>query len=966
MKKKIILLSFLALVISLFASYYLNTIFKQTLIEAEQRKLTSTAYASSTNILSYFKTLEHAITTIGSSQNTILAMEKMSSSFHNISKERTLTKKEIEELIQYSKINFINKLDTTQKNNDSAYLPKELSGLIAQFTYIVNNPFDIGHKQKLTSSTSENLTYNKVHKKYHPLFLREQNNYGFYDMFLIDTKGTIVYSVDKEFDFGTNLNDGIYAKSNLGQVYKKAINLQKQQVIFEDFSPYIASFNKPASFLSFPIFKNNKIIGVLAVQIPIDKINQVMSLNNKRIEFGFGTSGEMYLVGEDKFMRSDSRFISTLNIPKVKKYQTTVGIVKVDTESVRDGLKGNSGSKLIKDYRNTNVFSTYLPLDIFDTKWILLAEIDEKEVVNLQRKNSITVFVVSISIIVFIIFGFIFIIYNYMIKPLEKHNVTLNDDIVKLDHQVLISQSILNEYKKAVDASSIVSKTNLNGKITYTNNQFCTISGYSQQELLGQSHNLIRHPDNQRAFFKELWSTIKSKKIWKGIIKNKRKDGTSYYVNSTIVPILDKNNNILEFMSIRSDVTDLINKEKLISKQTTDTTTGLPNRIKLMELIGQCEDEIKLAIIQVDELQSISDFYGLQYKDKLINKIAKSIQNFIDTENFQLFKIESDKFVILHTGEIPYKDFIEICETINKHFDHNSFSIENDNFDVTITIGIAKNKTNIYANAERALYHAYETHNNMICYDTSSDIQNDFEQNRKWVRKIKDAIHNDRIVVFAQPIVSLSNMHEKKFECLIRMIDTDGTIISPFYFLEIAKHSRLYTTLTKIVIDKSFKYFSTRDASFSINLTIEDIMNENILHYLREKIQEYKVSKKLVLEIVESEGIENFDEITNFIIEMKSYGCQISIDDFGTGYSNFEYLMKLDAQYIKIDGSLIKNIDHDESAQVVVALIVEFAKKLNRKTIAEYVHSKEVLDKVKEMKIDYSQGYFTGEPSLLQ
>ncbi|WP_294967047.1 EAL domain-containing protein, partial [Sulfurimonas sp.] len=497
------------------------------------------------------------------------------------------------------------------------------------------------------------------------------------------------------------------------------------------------------------------------------------------------------------------------------------------------------------------------------------------------------------------------------------------------------------------------------------NDEFCNISGYDFSELVGKSHNLIRHPENHPSLFKDLWKTIKSQKIWKGIIRNRKKDGTDYYVNSTIVPIRDNNNIVKEYMSIRSDVTDLINKEKLILKQTTDIRTGLPNRIKLIEVIELNKDDIKLAIVQINAVQSINDFYGTQYGEKLIIEVAKSLKELIHIKKIQLFKVSSDEFAFLYQGPTSLRDFIDMCKSVETYFDHNSFKIDNDNFDVTITIGIAKGQKNIYVNAEKALHHAHETNQDIVCYDLNTEIMNNFDQNRKWVTKIKKAIQDDRIVVYAQPIVSLCNTREKKYECLVRMIDDDGSVISPYYFLEIAKKSRLYSTFTKIVIEKSFRHFSSNNASFSINLTIQDIINEDILNYIREKIREYDIANQLVFEIVESEGIENFDEVTNFIQEMKSYGCRISIDDFGTGYSNFAYLMKLDADYIKIDGSLIINIDKDESSQLVVELIIDFAKKLNRKTIAEYVHNEAVLKKVKEMKIDYSQGYYTGEPSPL-
>ena len=164
------------------------------------------------------------------------------------------------------------------------------------------------------------------------------------------------------------------------------------------------------------------------------------------------------------------------------------------------------------------------------------------------------------------------------------------------------------------------------------------------------------------------------------------------------------------------------------------------------------------------------------------------------------------------------------------------------------------------------------------------------------------------------------------------------------------------------MIEKSFEAFKDIDVEFSLNITIEDILNEDIKDFLYQMLQQYQIGNRLVLEIVESESIENFVEISNFIKEVKNYGCKIAIDDFGTGYSNFEYLLKLKSDYIKIDGSMIKDIDTNNDAKLVVSTIVDFAKKMNIKTIAEFVENESIEKVIKELGIDYSQGYLHSKP----
>ncbi|MBC8238636.1 MAG: EAL domain-containing protein, partial [Helicobacteraceae bacterium] len=161
-----------------------------------------------------------------------------------------------------------------------------------------------------------------------------------------------------------------------------------------------------------------------------------------------------------------------------------------------------------------------------------------------------------------------------------------------------------------------------------------------------------------------------------------------------------------------------------------------------------------------------------------------------------------------------------------------------------------------------------------------------------------------------------------------------------------------------------FSTFENNNLEFSINLSIEDIMSSEMYNFIIQKLKDSDASNRVTFELLESEAIQDFKKVERFISEAKRHGAQIAIDDFGSGYSNFSYLTKMNADYIKIDGSLIKDIDVDKTSYIVVETIVEFAKKLGIKTIAEYVHSSIVMDKVKELGIDYSQGFYIDKPSI--
>jgi len=236
------------------------------------------------------------------------------------------------------------------------------------------------------------------------------------------------------------------------------------------------------------------------------------------------------------------------------------------------------------------------------------------------------------------------------------------------------------------------------------------------------------------------------------------------------------------------------------------------------------------------------------------------------------------------------------------------------------------------------------------------------KENMQWIQKIKTAILNDKIVPFFQPIVNNQTKEIEKYECLVRLIDEEDKIISPYFFLEIAKHSKLYESITKIMIKKSFQAFSNSNYEFSINLSIEDIIDYSLFGYIKNMLNIYPLANRVCFELLETEKIENYQVIADFVSEVRALGCKVSIDDFGSGYSNFSHLLNLDFDYLKIDASLIKDIHNDKNKQIIVKTIVTFAQELGIKTIGEYVESKEIYDYITSMGITYSQGYYFSEP----
>ena len=546
---------------------------------------------------------------------------------------------------------------------------------------------------------------------------------------------------------------------------------------------------------------------------------------------------------------------------------------------------------------------------------------------------------------------------------LETETGAITDAFQRMVANIREYTVLLERYKHSVDESSIVSRTDLEGRITYVNDEFCRVSGYSRDELIGQKHFLIRHPDTPDSTYAELWATIKANRIWKSTLKNRRKDGSAYYVKATIVPILDESDAVIEYMGIQHDITQIIEQQERILRQATDMITGLPNRVKLEEDLKTVVSP-KFAILNIDNYQIIKDYYGYDVGNQALQEVARILQAFLKNHNVTAYKLASGEFGLLAGDETIDIDFFYlICQHIVQKIEEHTVNILDNSFDFSVSIGVTHDERHLLTYAGLALKHAQDTRKSTILYESTENLIYHYENNLVWTKKIKLALKENRITVFVQPILSANELRVEKYECLVRMIDEDDNIISPFHFLEIAKQSKLYHQITRQVIDVSFAAFSKiDDVQFSINLTVDDLLHRETMEFLIKKITESSLASRLVLEIVESEGIETFVEISDAIHQFKKLGCKIAIDDFGTGYSNFSYLMQLNIDVIKIDGSLIKTIDTDKRSQIISTTIIDFSRQLELSTVAEFVHNESVLDYVRSIGIDYVQGYHLGEP----
>ena len=283
---------------------------------------------------------------------------------------------------------------------------------------------------------------------------------------------------------------------------------------------------------------------------------------------------------------------------------------------------------------------------------------------------------------------------------------------------------------------------------------------------------------------------------------------------------------------------------------------------------------------------------------------------------------------------------------------------------VEVILSFATKKEHIIENAKMGIKKAIAKKVDIVIADgLVQEMKEKAKENIETLIVIKDAIENRRIISYFQPIFNNKTKKVEKYESLVRIRDINGRIVPPDKFLRVAKISRYYKQITRIMTEKIINAIKKLDMEISLNLSEIDIEDRDTVDFILNKLNEnLDVSKKLVIELLEDENINNQAEVKRFIKTIKSMGVKIAIDDFGSGYSNFVRLLEYEPDYIKIDASLIKDIETNPNSYNIVEVIKKFADKQGFKTVAEFVENENILRIVTELGIDYSQGYFVGKP----
>lgn len=533
----------------------------------------------------------------------------------------------------------------------------------------------------------------------------------------------------------------------------------------------------------------------------------------------------------------------------------------------------------------------------------------------------------------------------------------------ELEQEVANSQRRLELLGLAIESSSEgIVITDANNKIIEVNRYFEQATGYRLEEVKGKDPSFLSSGQQDKAFYQTLWSTLLEHGYWNGKITNKRKDGSYLSQWSTINLIKDAHGQIQNYVAVFADLTELQKeKDRYIQALEVDQLTGLPNKNRLQaSLSAQCDHRCSLLVLNINNFSLINSAYGLDFADRLLVEITRQLKGLLSQA--QLYRLNADEFAAHYLTEVD----LEACvKRVRQHFFINQVNLDGLNFHISFTYGGALGCHDLMRQSLLAIKKAkQEGKGRFHLYNTAHD---EVEQSQRldyihWNTLLHRALNEDGLVPYFQGIRNNETGVISHYETLIRM-SLDGTVYGPYQFLNAAKLSGLLPTITRLVIDRSFAFMAQHQCDFAINITEDDLSQQFLCEYLSRKSEQYGISpKRVILEILEGISASGKMNHIHQLSELKAQGYRLAIDDFGTEYSNFERILELEVDCIKIDAKYIKNIDTDKTSYEITRAIVFFAQNAGIPVVAEFVHSESVQAVVESLGIKYSQGYLFSEP----
>jgi diguanylate cyclase (GGDEF)-like protein len=466
----------------------------------------------------------------------------------------------------------------------------------------------------------------------------------------------------------------------------------------------------------------------------------------------------------------------------------------------------------------------------------------------------------------------------------------------------------------------------------------------------------------------------------------RRNDGKQFSIQYSASPIRVDGGAVLGVIVVLHDVTEARVMEREISYQAThDALTGLINRAEFevqlgysMEAARQARESHVLCCIDIDRLKVVNDTCSHEAGDQLICKVASTIQACL-RESDVLARLGGDEFGVL-LKNCSVEGAAELAGKLLAVIHSQRFTSCGHSFEVNASIGQApvnsscERVSQIMSQADLACYASKDMGGNRYhVYQTSDQSLVRRHEELRWVTRVAEAIESDRLVLYCQDIVPVvpDAAAGRHFEVLVRMLDEQGRIIPPDRFLPAAERYNLIASLDRWVVTHSFAWYAEARAAeggepavtMGINLSGASITDAGFLTYIKDQLRSYAVPPAAIcFELTETAAIANLDAAAEFFSQLRAMGCRFALDDFGSGLSSFSYLKHLPVDYLKIDGSFVKDIETDSVDCAMVSSIQQLGRAIGVRTIAEFVENEHILRKLADIGVDYAQGYGISRP----